>query len=121
MRVPADHSGRATIAQVSEDTSGWRTLRVRAVNTADYVGGLVEGRSFGIKIDIEGAEPAVLSHILGRKGLRFVVFEGDRNQQMLFDLFTTANFAIYGLRKTVIFPEVERVSNMTEWGGSTTL
>jgi hypothetical protein len=91
-------------------------LRVRAVNTADYVGGLVDGRSFGIKIDIEGAEPAVLGHILGRKGVRFVVFEGDRNQQMLFDLFTTANFAIYGLRKTVIFPEVERVSNMTEWG-----
>jgi len=105
----------ATITPISADTIEWKSLRVKVVNTAEYAGGFVKDRTFGMKIDVEGAEPVILNQLVGFKGLKFVVFEGDRNEEILFDLFRQSLFDVFGLKKSLLLPKVELVSHMAEW------
>ncbi len=72
------------------------------MDTATYLAPLAGERPFGVKINIEGAEPKVLPAVISMPGLRFCIFEGANNQRELFDLFTRAGFALFGLRRSIL-------------------
>lgn len=102
LRVPLAHSGMATLEADKALHGETREILIPTVETAAHVGPLVGDRPFGVKIDIEGAEPKVLPALIAMPGLRFCIFEGSRNQKDLFELFTGAGFAMFGLRRSVL-------------------
>lgn len=117
LSVPEHHSGKATLVPELEatGTSEWGRVTVPVRRTHDYVAPLVGPRPFGVKIDIEGAEPHVLGDLLAMTTLKFVVFEGDRNEAQLFADFAAAGFVIFGLCRTVFLPRVRRVDDLARW------
>jgi FkbM family methyltransferase len=119
MQVPDRHAGMATLIPRAGRDRGRRrgvsTVTVRTVETGPYLAPLLEGRGFGVKIDIEGAEPAVIPGVLAQPGLRFVVFEGASNGAVLFGLFTRAGFAVLGLARRLGPVRLERVGGMADW------
>lgn len=97
LSAPSDHTGMATFV-TQDDASGFgarETCEVRSVS--DYVAPLVTGRRFGVKIDIEGAEPRVMPWLLAQPGLRFIIFEAASNSAELYRMVRDAGFALYGL------------------------
>ena len=102
LRVPAAHSGMATLEPDKALHGETREIAIPTVETAAHVAPLVGDRPFGAKIDIEGAEPKVLPALIAMPGLRFCIFEGASNQAALFDLFAGAGFALFGLRRSVV-------------------
>jgi FkbM family methyltransferase len=115
MQVPDRHSGMATLIPRAGRRRDMSVVTVRTVETAPYLAPLLEGYSFGVKIDIEGAEPAVIPGLLAQKGLRFVVFEGANNGEVLFDLFTRSGCAVLGLARSLGPVRLERVGGMADW------
>lgn len=118
LSVPAGHSGRATLVADlvrGDATADWTRVAVPVHRTARFLPPLLDGRPFGVKIDIEGAEPPVIKDILALPRLKFVVFEGDRNERVLFDLFSGAGFAVFGLARTLLSPKVEHVADFARW------
>lgn len=109
MRLCEHHSGLATIAHPLSERKNVHTLPIEAKDTQKFVRPLVNGKFFGVKMDIEGAEPAVLPGLLALGGMKFCVFEGDRNQAELFKTFTAHNYAIYGLERTLWRTMIRRV------------
>jgi FkbM family methyltransferase len=95
--APSDHTGMATfVTQDDADAFGAReTCAVRSVS--DYVAPLVAKRRFGVKIDIEGAEPRVMPWLLAQPGLRFIIFEAASNSAELYGLVRDAGLTLYGL------------------------
>ncbi|MEM7694283.1 MAG: FkbM family methyltransferase [Pseudomonadota bacterium] len=117
LRVPSEHSGRATLLpELIEETDGWATVRVATRAAGATVAPLVAGRPFGLKIDVEGAEPPILSALLPFPNLKFAAFEGDRNEEWLFDAFSGHGFAIFGMVRSLLRPQVARVRSLSEWG-----
>jgi FkbM family methyltransferase len=113
---PAKHRGMATILSTDElDRPRERSEVVEMRETSSYLSGLVLGREFGVKIDIEGAEPRVLPGLFELPGLRFVVFEGDQNQRWLWDFFTGKGFAVFGLARTPLRSRVVPVTRFERW------
>jgi len=113
---PSKHRGMATILSADElDRPRERSEVVEMREAAGYLRDLVAGRSFGVKIDIEGAEPRVLPGVFELPGLRFVVFEGDQNQRWLWDFFTDKGFAVFGLARTLLRPRVVPVTSFEDW------
>jgi FkbM family methyltransferase len=116
MRVPTAHSGMATIApQQQRDTSDWMTVAVCTRSARDCVSELTRGRRFGVKIDVEGAEPAILPGLLDVGKMMFCVFEGDRNQEKIFQMFKGAGYEVYGLCKTLRFSRLSIVNTLGDW------
>lgn len=116
MRIPASHSGMATIApQQQRDTSDWTTAEVCTRSARDCVSELTRGQRFGVKIDVEGAEPAILPGLLEVGKMMFCVFEGDRNQEKIFQMFSGAGYQVYGLCKTLLFPRLSIVNTLSDW------
>ncbi|WP_135502437.1 FkbM family methyltransferase [Roseovarius aestuariivivens] len=104
------HSGGASI--VAHDAAGkTETIRVEARKTRDFVAPLVGDKAFGVKIDVEGAEPLILPDLLGFPTLKFVIFEGNQNVATLFDLLESHEFAIFGFCRTVLRTRVARVAD----------
>lgn len=114
LRVPATHSGMATLEADKMLRGETRAIAIPTEDTAAYVAPLVGERSFGVKIDIEGAEPKVLPALVAMPGLRFCIFEGANNQEDLFDLFTRAGFALFGLRRSVLRVTLGPVATVEE-------
>jgi len=103
------HSGLATLVGTVKPSTPSDRVMVPIHQTESYVRALVSERSFGVKIDIEGAEPHVLPGLVSFDGLKFVVFEGDRNKRALFDIFAGHGFTVYGLCRTIFSPRVEQL------------
>jgi FkbM family methyltransferase len=115
LRVPTHHSGLGTLLPADDRPGDWHSLTVQTRQTRRYVAPLVGERPFGVKIDIEGAEPAVLEELLPFERMRFVVFEGCSNERWLFDRFHGAGFAIFGLKRSPLRCRVERVDDFALW------
>ena len=112
---PAQHSGMATI--IDSDTlerprDHSETVQMR--DTAPFIRPLVENRSFGVKIDIEGAEPMVLPGLVEQEGLKFVVFEGANEQRWLWDFFTGAGFTVFGLERS-FSSQISPLGSFDDW------
>jgi FkbM family methyltransferase len=115
LRVPTHHSGLGTLLPDDGREGDWHSIPVQTRETRRFVARLVGERPFGVKIDIEGAEPDVLEDLLMFPRMRFVVFEGCSNQRWLFDHFGDAGFAIFGLKRSPLRCRVERVDDFADW------
>lgn len=115
LRVPTHHSGLGTLLPDDGRDGNWHTLTVPTRQTRRFVAQLVAERPFGVKIDIEGAEPDVLEDLLPFQNLRFVVFEGCSNQRWLFEHFGDAGFALFGLQRSPLRCRVERIDDFGQW------
>lgn len=115
LRVPTHHSGLGTLLPDDGRPGEWHSLKVRTCQTQRFVTQLVGVRPFGVKIDIEGAEPEVLEELLPFERMRFVVFEGCSNERWLFDHFDGAGFVIFGLKRSPLRCRVERVDAFSQW------
>ena len=115
MSLADNHSGLATIVKPGADGHFNRTIEVATVETGRHVAGLLRGRPFGVKIDIEGAEPIVLPPLLQLPGLRFVQFEGASNLAQLQSIFSAASFEVFGLNRTVFAPRLTHCPDLASW------
>jgi FkbM family methyltransferase len=98
---PRDHSGMATLIDYC-DRSTWDSISVPVKNIANYVPPLIESAPFGVKLDVEGAEPYLIPWLLDRPNLQFMIFEAAHNHQQLWDLIQAkSDFKLYGLERVV--------------------
>jgi FkbM family methyltransferase len=112
IRYPAHHSGRATLVDPTDSDWTAETVQVRAV--ADYLAPLVRQRAFGVKLDVEGAEPLLMPWLLQQPHLRFVVFEANRNQSELWSLIRKSPFALFGIERRLVLTRLRRVDDSTQ-------
>lgn len=114
IRGPQQHSGMATFVDRG-DSTGFAVIEQCAVKeVSGYLAPLLAGRSFGAKLDIEGAEPLVMPWLLAQPNLQFLIFESAHNQRDLFDSVRNANFALYGLDRRPIGHLLKRVAEFAE-------
>jgi len=69
-----NNSGSASII-IDQTTHSTKTVEVPVRSTRSYLSNIVDNATFGVKLDIEGAERFVLPWIVCQPNLRFVVFE----------------------------------------------
>jgi len=105
MATFADHSTLAHFNVVEE-------CEVKNIKT--YAAPLVSGRSFGAKLDIEGAEPKVMPWLVNQPNLSFLIFEAAHNQSTLFDTVRTAGLVLYGLERSLLRVRLARIDLLAE-------
>lgn len=112
----SNHSGAASFVPIEGDTrfTTSETCIVREIG--GYAGPLVRGKPFGVKVDIEGAEPKIMPWLVSQPNLNFVIFEAARNQQMLFDIVKQSGLSLYGLARNVVRLRVTRIDTVEEMG-----
>jgi FkbM family methyltransferase len=108
LAMPPYHSGMATLIP-DNGQDGWQKQSIPVRDVATYLPPLIDGCSFGVKIDVEGAEIYLMPWLLRQPALRFLIFESAHNQRQLWDMIKASGFALYGLRRIVIAKQVERV------------
>ena len=106
---PASHSGMATLVKNRYQNASWDSFPVQVKNIANYLPPLIERNSFGVKIDVEGAEQILMPWLLKQPMLKFIVFEASHNQRLLYDMVLESGLVLYGLKKTVFAKRVKRV------------
>ena len=108
-----NHSGMATLVDSSRQ-DGWDSIPVPVRDIAAYVQPLVGSKPFGVKIDVEGAEPVIMPWLLKQPNLKFLVFEADRNQKELWDLVKASELVPYGLKRLVFARRISRIQSYDE-------
>lgn len=107
IRMPSNHSGRASFAAQSEEFSASEDCDVYEIGP--YVAPLLRGRPFGVKLDIEGAEPRVLPWLLAQTNLVFLIVEANQNSRTLFDLVSAAGLRLFGLERRLLQLRLGRI------------
>ena len=91
------HSGSASFCS-QEAPADFRVIEECAIREiGSFVRPLVAERRFGAKLDVEGAEPAVMPWLLNQPNLSFLIFEGTRNRETLYQQVKCSGLALYGL------------------------
>ncbi len=111
---PAFHSGKATLVKNRYQHASWDNFPVQVKNIATYLPPLIGQKSFGAKIDVEGAEHILMPWLLKQPMLKFIVFEANQNQRTLYDMVRESNFILYGLERTVFIKRVKRVDSFEQ-------
>lgn len=115
LKIPPNHSGMATlIDEKRSDTTNWKPITVPVRKIDSYVAPLVASGRFGVKIDVEGAEPHLIPWIVGQANLKFMIFEAAHNHAQLFGQVTSAGMTIFGLRRTLFRKQVQQVNSVGE-------
>jgi len=83
LQTAAHHSGAASLVDGPSGSVG-DSIRVRVREIGEFLDETVGDRPFGAKVDIEGAEMRILPQIIERPGLRFLLFECNRDSTRLF-------------------------------------
>ena len=91
------------------------SIIVRVEKTYDYVSDIVGEKPFGVKIDVEEAEPFIIPDLLKFPNLHFIVFEGDANQDILLNMFQENRFVVYGINKTLIKTRFSKIEDLQQW------
>ncbi len=110
---PRDHSGMATLIEYS-DQSNWDSQIVPVRNIATYVAPLIGDNPFGVKIDIEGAEPYLMPWLFKQPNLRFLIFEAVHNQQQLWDFVQAAKLTLYGLSRQMLTLQIQQIESFEQ-------
>ncbi len=98
LSMPPNHSGMASVIQRGDN---WKSVMIQLRETAAYVSPLVGDRPFGVKIDIEGAEPNVLPALFNMPNMKFAVCEAAHNTWELYNMARENNFLVFGLCRSV--------------------
>ena len=116
MRTPVGHSGMATLMDQAEDWVGGHYVEstVPTRDTFSYVSPIVSDKCFGVKIDVEGAEPTILKELFKFNALQFILFEGCNNEEWLFTHFRENDFVVYGLSKTIFMTRLEQIERFED-------
>lgn len=114
LHSPSYHSGMATFAD-HDGASAFNVAETCEVkNIATYVAPLVNGRPFGAKLDIEGAEPKVMPWLVDQPNLSFLVFESAHNKSLLFETIRASGLVLYGLKRTLLRVRLSRIDGFSE-------
>lgn len=113
MNLPRQHTGAASLIDAKPGGSG--TITVETHRTGDYLAPIVGDRPFGVKMDVEGAEKHVLPDILKFGALRFVIFEGNRDQSVLFDIFRDSDLEVFGFGRTLLKLRLVAAPRLEDW------
>ena len=105
---PSNHSGMATLIAESAHEK-WLKQTIQVKDIATYLPPLIGEHSFGVKLDVEGAEIYLMPWLLKQPGLRFLIFEAAHNHRQLWDLIEAAGLTLVGLRRIVHARQVQRV------------
>jgi FkbM family methyltransferase len=110
LSMPPHHSGMATLISYS-DQDRWLKQTIGVRDVALYLPPLIDGHSFGVKIDVEGAEVYLMPWLLRQPNLRFLIFESAHNQQQLWEIIAASGLTLYGLRRRVFIKQVQKVES----------
>ena len=91
------------------------TITVQTHRTGDYLASIVGDRPFGVKIDVEGAEKHVIPDILTFANLRFILFEGNRDQSVLFDIFRESDLRVFGFGRSLLKLQLVDAGRLEDW------
>jgi len=110
---PPCHSGMATlIGDVAKPH--WSHKSVEVKDIASFVPPLLASRSFGVKIDIEGAEMSILPWLVEQKLLRFVIVEMNHHQEEIWTTLINNGFIFFGLSRRIFKREVRHIRKFEE-------
>ncbi|BAU64552.1 FkbM family methyltransferase [Stanieria sp. NIES-3757] len=111
---PQDHSGMATLIDYCDQTT-WDSISVPVKNIANHIPPLIDSAPFGVKIDVEGAEPYLMPWLLDQPNLQFMIFEAAHNHQQLWDLIEAKpDFKLYGLERVIFTQRIRHVPSFNE-------
>ncbi|MBD2355806.1 FkbM family methyltransferase [Tolypothrix sp. FACHB-123] len=100
MSLLDNHSGEASFVFNQQESAN--KIRLEVKNIATYLPPLLAGRSFGSKVDVEGAEPYLLPWLIQQQQMRFVVFENThlpiQERKHLFESMTGNGFTLFGVK-----------------------
>lgn len=114
IKAPSHHSGRASFVE-HDQSSDFEVVEECAVwEIGAYVGPLVAGRSFGAKLDIEGAEPKVMPWLLAQPNLRFLIFEAAHNHRVLYDQIRASGATLFGLERDPLRLRISRLNGYAD-------
>jgi len=110
---PTGHSGKATL--ISElANSHWSQNSVEVKDIASHAPPLIAGRSFGVKLDIEGAEIHILPWLVQQQALRFVIVEMNHNQENIWKILIENGFIFFCLSRRLFKHEVCYIEHFEE-------
>ncbi|MEM6679190.1 MAG: FkbM family methyltransferase [Pseudomonadota bacterium] len=105
--VDPEHSGGGRF--VDDDWSASeKPLPIKDIAT--YLPPLVSNRRFGAKVDVEGAEPILLPWLLDQPNLSFVVFEGMRHVEEIWQLVKNRGRVLHGLQRRILGTDLMRIT-----------
>jgi FkbM family methyltransferase len=110
---PKDHSGSATLVE-NASLSDWDSQMVAVRNIATYIPPLIGDNPFGVKLDVEGAEPYLMPWLLKQPNLRFLIFEAAQNQKQLWDFVQASGLTLYGLRRLVFTKQIQQIESLEQ-------
>jgi FkbM family methyltransferase len=110
---PKHHSGMASFV-LSDRHDEWVSQSLPVKNIATYVPPLIADYPFGVKLDVEGAEPKLMRWLVRQHNLRFIVFESVQNQLELWDIVQSGNLQLYGLCRTLFSMQLQLISGFDQ-------
>lgn len=101
LNVQPGHSGVASLVRGSK--SGQRVV-VPVKDVRTYLPPLLNGRPFGVKLDVEGVELPIVRGLATFPGLRFITLEcnSPAEREPLWETIRGAGLALYGLARTLL-------------------
>jgi len=110
---PRHHSGMATFVGRGDDDA-WISQSLPVRDIATYVPPLIANYAFGVKLDVEGAEPSLMPWLVRQDNLRFIVFEVAHNQPELWNIVQSCGLHLYGLCRRVFRMQIQLISSPAE-------
>ena len=118
LRRPENHSGMGSFVHGANHALFTKNeiCQVRAIS--DYLPPLIEGHPFGVKLDVEGAEPNILPFLAGQPNLRFIIVEANGNHETIFELLNLAGLSIFGILRhpfRIMFKRVDHFEQLSQF------
>lgn len=107
-QIPTNHSGMGSY--VSPDNAG-KLVSLPVRDVSSMLRSLVGKRQFAVKLDVEGAEMAILPRLVAMSGLRFVLCECITRYLDMWNVLQDAGLEVFGISKTLFIVRLRRVQN----------
>ncbi|MCA9290391.1 MAG: FkbM family methyltransferase [Phycisphaerales bacterium] len=121
MARPTGHSGAATFVTgvVDDATSDHLSVPVRDVSA--WVREVVGERTFGAKVDVEGAETIIVPALMKMPNCRFVAFECKHGEtgRTIWDAAAAAGRPLRGLERTAVRLRTTPIERLDDFGRQT--
>ena len=104
------HSGVASLVR-SKCPAESVLLQVPVKSVSQYLAPILADRAFGVKLDVEGAEPFLLPWLTAQRNLRFIVFEVSniRDREGAWHVLTTKGLTVYGIARSLFRVRLELI------------
>ncbi len=116
IKRPATHSGRASFVAAEHDDRFSIAEQCTVREIESFVTPLISDAVFGAKLDVEGAEPAILPWLVQQPNIRFVIFEAARNADLLYRTVVASDMTLFGLNRHPLRLRLTRIDTLAEIG-----